>query len=246
MGKQYSKVCKKCSVEFFSRAWNAQVCSKCKDRSHRICKYCSNEFLVQSSSQYYCQRCRDLDFPCACGKCDQRIGFYKYISHGKRYAHGHNNFSEVDFNKKCVVCDVSIQYESYKRQRLTCSKKCQNKLNSKNAVARILRTGFVPGVSKRFKSERYNGHYFRSSWELALAKTLENQGYRYEYESKRFRLKSGVYITDFYLPDMNLYIEIKGWLRESFEDRMKELEELYPDINLIVVNRPPPYEWILG
>lgn len=85
-------------------------------------------------------------------------------------------------------------------------------------------------VPFRFKGTRYNGTWMRSSWEFAFAKWCRKHGIKYRHEPRWFVLQSGSYLPDFYLPDFNLYIEIKGFLWTGRPDgivRAKELAETY-------------------
>jgi len=55
---------------------------------------------------------------------------------------------------------------------------------------------------------RTNGH--RSSNETLVSIALETLGIPFEYEETRFDLKKGTYTPDFFLPTMNLWIEVKS------------------------------------
>lgn len=59
----------------------------------------------------------------------------------------------------------------------------------------------------------YNGYKFRSSWEVYLAKLLDEYEIRYEYESLSipYNYNESIhhYLIDFYLPEHNLIIEVK-------------------------------------
>jgi hypothetical protein len=55
----------------------------------------------------------------------------------------------------------------------------------------------------------YNGYKFRSRLEARWAVFFDEMGIKYEYEPEGFILKSGNYLPDFYISDMNLYVEIK-------------------------------------
>jgi hypothetical protein len=106
-------------------------------------------------------------------------------------------------------------------------------------------------------SNRWRGEYcsniagitfwMDSSWEARLARVLNNSGilwvknYRqfpYFFNDKKFN-----YIPDFYLPGLDIWIEVKGWLKEKDVAKMngfphhlllvrkaelKELEEITP------------------
>ena len=68
-------------------------------------------------------------------------------------------------HKCCVVCGASIPYE--KRDRVTCSNECANKLRSIRAYANPHPGGLRHG-SGRGKKGTYNGFYCDSSYELAF------------------------------------------------------------------------------
>jgi hypothetical protein len=56
---------------------------------------------------------------------------------------------------------------------------------------------------------KYNGYYFRSRLEARYAVYLDALGWEYQYEPEGYKLKSGYYLPDFYLPDINCYVEVK-------------------------------------
>ena len=66
------------------------------------------------------------------------------------------------------------------------------------------------------------GHNCRSTWEANFARVLNYLGIQYEYEYKRFITPNGSYCPDFYLPDSNTYIEIKGW-EENLKQKYKRI-----------------------
>ena len=77
----------------------------------------------------------------------------------------------------------------------------------------------------------------RSSWEVAYAKWLDKNGYKWQYESKTFDLGNSSYTPDFYLPKKDMYIEIKGYYRESFIKKFKKFKKMYPEINIQIENK---------
>lgn len=66
--------------------------------------------------------------------------------------------------------------------------------------------------NSRYKWSKYNEINFRSSWEVFLARNLDDKGLKWEYESSRFKyMFEGVekyYIPDFYINSYDLYVEI--------------------------------------
>jgi hypothetical protein len=64
------------------------------------------------------------------------------------------------------------------------------------------------------------GHYVRSTWELACANWFFDRNIEYTYEATLFDLGDGIrYRPDFYIPSMDLYVEVKGYYLEK--DRIK-------------------------
>lgn len=80
------------------------------------------------------------------------------------------------------------------------------------------------------------GQYFRSSWEANIARILNYKNIEWKYESKRFYFNDkseGVlsYQPDFYLPQFNKWIEVKGWMDNKSKIRLKKFSIEYPDEN---------------
>lgn len=58
---------------------------------------------------------------------------------------------------------------------------------------------------------RYKGYRFRSRLEARWAVFFDAMGIRWEYEPEGFDMgEAGWYLPDFYLPDFNAWVEIKG------------------------------------
>lgn len=70
---------------------------------------------------------------------------------------------------------------------------------------------------------RYNGFRFRSRLEARWAVFFDALGIRYEYEREGYELPGGVrYLPDFWLPQQECFIEIKGWqIAEGDETYLK-------------------------
>ena len=67
----------------------------------------------------------------------------------------------------------------------------------------------------------YNGYKFRSRLEARWAVFFDSLDLEYHYEPEGFILNSGNwYLPDFYLPELNLYVEIKP----------KKSEEIFKDL----------------
>ena len=90
-------------------------------------------------------------------------------------------------------------------------------------------------VNGRVKKVVYKDITLDSQWEVDFAIWLDqneiiwerpNKGFEYDYKGKKH-----IYYPDFYLPQLNIYVEVKGYKREKDEYKWKSLN------NLIVVKR---------
>lgn len=89
--------------------------------------------------------------------------------------------------------------------------------------------GISASHGKRIK---YKGNCMRSTWEILYAKYLDKNNIKWLYESKRFYFKDCTYCPDFYLPDQDLYIEIKGYWRENTKKRFDLFKKNYSKIKI--------------
>lgn len=100
--------------------------------------------------------------------------------------------------------------------------------------------GKPPAHGKRiyYQSPLQRTVCFRSSWEAAYAKYLDAQNILWYYEIQTFELSGEMtYTPDFFLPQQNKFIEIKGrcWSKESM--KFQKFQEEYPfDIEILFKN----------
>jgi len=87
------------------------------------------------------------------------------------------------------------------------------------------------GKSMRPKIINYKGCKFYSSWEVKFAQFLSLSNIRWQYEPKTFDLGNTTYTPDFYIPEWNLYIEIKGYLTLEAKKKINSFKKIYSDIN---------------
>ena len=73
-----------------------------------------------------------------------------------------------------------------------------------------------------------------STWEVACAERLDSLGVKWvrdpsmkiEYRDKKLRLRN--YIPDFYLPELDVYIEVKGYWTDAAKWKMKDVCQRNP------------------
>ena len=85
------------------------------------------------------------------------------------------------------------------------------------------------------KGAYYKNIWMRSSWEIKFAYFLDLSGYKWLYESKTFDLGNMTYTPDFYIPEWDLYIEIKGYWRKDAKRKFKLFKKLNPKVRIEVL-----------
>lgn len=77
------------------------------------------------------------------------------------------------------------------------------------------------GVRKTFIDDDGKEVVFRSSWEFEFYKILKSLGIDFEYEAHKFFYKyegiTKIYIPDFYIKSLDLFIEIKPYYYQEYE-----------------------------
>jgi len=79
--------------------------------------------------------------------------------------------------------------------------------------------------------------YFFSRWEANFARLMNFLGVVWEHQPKAFQLKNQRYTPDFYLPELDTYIEIKNFLSDYSKRRDEQFRGLYPEIALLLILR---------
>lgn len=82
----------------------------------------------------------------------------------------------------------------------------------------------------------YNGITFRSQIESKFACCCDKLNIKWQYEPKHFILKKSAtkYTPDFYLPELKLWVEIKGIIMDEHINILKELSEELNEESMIV------------
>lgn len=101
------------------------------------------------------------------------------------------------------------------------------------------------GKQTHGKRDKYNDIYFRSSWEINFAKFLDLSNVKWKYESKTFDLGNTTYTPDFYLPEFDCYIEIKGYWRTDALNKYKRFKRKYSNTNIKILHKKKMQEMSL-
>lgn len=87
-------------------------------------------------------------------------------------------------------------------------------------------------------------HFVRSSWEANFSRYLTHRGIPYEYEPKTFyfntweRRGAMHYTPDFYLPDEDRYVEIKGQMASEDRTKLRRMAKYYPEVRVDLIDGP--------
>ena len=142
----------------------------------------------------------------------------------------------------CICC--GSKFESYNsNKRKYCSRKCFYDSTWQSRTERALE---IRGKGNSHWTW-YKDIHFRSTWEAHTAELLDSAKIVWKYEETRFDLKTGrvytgslrgkkeawTYLPDFYLPEFNIWLEVKGWMRPNDQEKIDRFREL--GYNLVIV-----------
>lgn len=181
---------------------------------------------------------------CACG-CGEEIIFKEHHRWRgvPKYIHGHNPQDRKTWFKKGIHPSTEFKKGTHNGVEFKSGSIPWNKgLKGFNSGKNNPQYGKVPSPKTGINSwHRYGKICLRSSWELEFAKFLDSIKESWEYESKYFELGNTTYTPDFYLPNRNLWIEIKGWWRRGYKEKFDAFLQKYPEEKIILIMHKPPY-----
>lgn len=111
-------------------------------------------------------------------------------------------------------------------------------------------------INGRVKKIEYNGYIFDSKWEVEVAKYLDKNSILWSHPTVGFEYKwndkTHLYFPDFYLTEYDIYIEVKGFIRERDICKWRDFRQtgnsllviLREDIKLIRDNKYIIYDKI--
>lgn len=130
------------------------------------------------------------------------------------------------------ISDAAIKSEKRKAYFNDPTVRLQRSMQAKERY----KNGYViHGRGKWVVFEDGRKFYLKSSYEIRVANKLESLGIQWEYEPKVFGLGDTTYRPDFYLPEYDIWWEVKGWLNYYNKEKMYKFFKLYPEITLRMV-----------
>lgn len=135
-------------------------------------------------------------------------------------------------NPECKKNFLKEQWKKAQFCSVTCSMHVTGGRPTSPKAARA-KAGIRPDIS--------NSLYFYSRWEANLARLFNHFGVEWIHQPGSFDLKGQKYTPDFYLPEYDLYIEVKNFLAPYSKDRDGKFRKLYPNLQLRLLLRDEYY-----
>lgn len=195
-----------------------------------FCKFCGKECKNLNSLRQHEIRCKNNP-----DKID-----LSYIKPGHSKGHkGSNQFIKA----KELNLSVPVVSDETKKKIGIKSKNRKHTNESKEKISKSIRQAIYnnpesyssSNVNGRVKHYEYHGYKLDGLWELIVAKYLDsinvkwikpNYGFEYFWNDS-----THIYFPDFYLPEYNYYIEVKGYQRERDIYKWKSID------NLIIIKK---------
>lgn len=137
---------------------------------------------------------------------------------------------------KCVKCNRVIGFDTEVTKIASCFE-CQKQ--TKNRKLRTLTQNYArvkkgPALDL---PKKYHSNIYRSMWERNMARVFHKQKREFEFESENcefkftgYRRKPWGYLCDFYLPDEDIWVEVKGYFTARDRSKYKRLKKQYPPV----------------
>lgn len=223
------KNCLKCDAPFTQYKTQGQIDrNKQKDIASYCSRKCANSHIVSDEHKEKISLIMkdkyvrgELDHTC--------IGPNSPKGHKpKGYKHSISQKLLLNENRICIICSNNFECKQ-RAKRQTCSKECLNKLISK----KLKGSGKIGGYKVKSGTSKFHGNYYKdiwmdSSWEIALAKRLDQLNIIWARDNMFFNYvdingEKRKYYPDFYLPDYNLYIECKGYWTDTIRHKIENV-----------------------
>src|SRR3989344_7942207 len=133
------------------------------------------------------------------------------------------------------ACKRDFLRERWKQTRF-CSVACAMHITGSQPTsprAARAKAGIRPDIN--------DSNYFYSRWEANLARILNRFEVKWIHQPRSFDLRGQKYTPDFYLPEYDLYIEVKNFLSPYSKNRDEKFRKLYPNLWLRLLLRDEYY-----
>lgn len=198
-----------------------------------ICVKCETKYILSLTQKTfkkgkYRKHCTRS---CANGRIHTDTSIAKIKASLADHTHGKGHVLAEHRTVQCVVCGKEFTQIGVSTQR-SCSTKCARVITGKVISQRFKGTGKIGGYRKNcnhWKGQYYKNSWMDSSWEVAFAKRLDELHVKWTRKVETFNYihSSGYqrrYYPDFFLPDVNIYVEIKGMFNAEVEKKLQAVK----------------------
>jgi len=197
------------------------------DEKH-TCEHCGKVMIEKyGSGRFCCQSCANSKKHSEETKQKISTG----VSQSQKTLDIHlNHITKYNDNPNlCKICGSPIAYE--RRKKVTCgAEECDKQMRSIIAKKGGKASAVKHPIHKaQAKKGWYKGFWCDSSWELAYVIYCLEHDIKIERNWKSFEYildgESHLYFPDFYLPDENTYVEIKGYEHDKDTCKFEQFPE---------------------
>lgn len=197
-----------------------------KETNKYICPECGKEFSKKGIGSHYWRNHIEE------GK---KFNAYKGYVSGTRVAWNKGLTKETDErvrkSTETLKKHIADGTTTYKGKKFTEEQKQRHSEIMRRAVLEHKDSYSSSNVCGRVKIQEYNGMKFHGKWEVEVAKWLDRNNIKFfRDEITPFEYfwngKIHLYFPDFYLPDFDVYIEVKGYETERDRCKWKSVKRL--------------------
>jgi hypothetical protein len=230
-------VCSVCSKEFTieereKKSKDNYYCSKeCSDPPQE-CSYCKKICKNRNSKAQHEIRCKKNSDHISTDN-SGIIQYNKKLKEGlveKKYSNQFTKAKELGLPTPEFSEDTKRKIsEKSRKQKWTKQQKENHSAAMKKAVLDNPESYSSSNQGTRVKKVKYKGIILDSSWEVEFAIWCDNNNIKWERNTKGFHYEwegDRIYYPDFYLPEMNKYVEVKGYEREKDKAKWKVVKDL--------------------
>lgn len=208
-----------------------------EDAKTYICKYCGKVCKNKNSLAQHEIRCKENP-----NRIKVISGFHYYnerVKNGEIKKSHTNQFTKAK-NLGLPIPEVSDETKIklgniWRGKKLPQSVKDAISKGMQRAVREHPESYSASNINGRVKKIEYNGIVLDGSWEIEVAKYLDSNNIKWERPDTGFEYfwenSNHIYYPDFYLPEYNIYIEVKGF------ERKRDIYKWQSVSNLIIIKQ---------
>lgn len=193
------------------------------------CRYCRKE----------CKNCNSLrNHERLCNKNpNKQIIVSNFIAYNKKRKDqnikGTNQYikaKELGLPKPIVTEETKLKLSNASKGRKYDDEyRKRHSISMKKAVEKYPDSYTKNNVVGRVKNVLYNGIKLKGSWEVMVAEWLDSNNIKWEHETKYFEYEwngKRKYYPDFHLPELDMFLEVKGYKTERDSAKWKVVPNL--------------------